>query len=79
MTQSLKKNWPSATVSAPSASSVQVPLHWKDLELMRLITHTGTDPNRPTLVAIKGTVFDVSRNAAYGPSGQYRGKLPTST
>ncbi|KAJ5281398.1 hypothetical protein N7478_006770 [Penicillium angulare] len=32
----------------------------------------GTDPNRPTLVAIKGIVFDVSRNAAYGSSGQYR-------
>ncbi|KAJ5081457.1 cytochrome b5-like heme/steroid binding domain-containing protein [Penicillium alfredii] len=40
----------------------------------------GTDPNRPTLVAIKGVVFDVSRNAAYGPSGQYRvfaGKDPS--
>lgn len=37
--------------------------------------HTGTDPSRPTLVAIKGTVFDVTRNAAYGSSGQYRGKL----
>jgi len=36
---------------------------------------SGTDPSRPTLVAIKGTVFDVTRNDAYGPSGQYRGKL----
>lgn len=35
---------------------------------------SGTDPNRPALVAIKGTVFDVTRNAAYSPSGQYRGK-----
>lgn len=25
------------------------------------------------MVAIKGIVFDVSRNAAYGPTGQYRG------
>ncbi|KAJ9489716.1 hypothetical protein VN97_g3558 [Penicillium thymicola] len=33
---------------------------------------TGTDPNRPTLVAIKGVVFDVSRNSAYGASGSYR-------
>ncbi|KAJ5144067.1 Cytochrome b5 [Penicillium bovifimosum] len=32
----------------------------------------GSDPSRPTLVAIKGVVFDVSRNAAYGASGQYR-------
>lgn len=47
-----------------------------DHELICLVaSHTGTDPNRPTLVAIKGTVFDVSRNAAYGPSGQYRGKF----
>ena len=40
-------------------------------------THTsraGSDPNRPTLVAIKGVVFDVTRNAAYGSSGQYRGE-----
>lgn len=36
---------------------------------------TGTDPNRPTLVAIKGIVFDVTRNQAYSPSGQYHGKL----
>ncbi|KAJ5683236.1 hypothetical protein N7462_006401 [Penicillium macrosclerotiorum] len=34
----------------------------------------GSDPSRPTLVAIKGIVFDVTRNAAYGSSGQYRGK-----
>ncbi|KAJ5495658.1 Membrane steroid-binding protein 2 [Penicillium diatomitis] len=32
----------------------------------------GSDPNRPTLVAIKGTVFDVSRNQAYSATGQYR-------
>ncbi|KAJ9191916.1 hypothetical protein DTO166G4_674 [Paecilomyces variotii] len=40
----------------------------------------GTDPSRPTLVAIKGVVFDVSRNPAYGPEGQYRvfaGKDPS--
>jgi hypothetical protein len=42
----------------------------------------GSDPSRPTLVAIKGTVFDVTRNAAYGASGQYRGEFsmrPTHT
>jgi cytochrome b involved in lipid metabolism len=33
----------------------------------------GTDPSRPTLVAIKGSVFDVSKNAAYAPGGQYHG------
>ncbi|KAL1957135.1 hypothetical protein VTO42DRAFT_6278 [Malbranchea cinnamomea] len=31
----------------------------------------GSDPSRPTLVAIKGIVFDVSRNPAYGPGGNY--------
>ncbi|PYH41826.1 putative progesterone binding protein [Aspergillus saccharolyticus JOP 1030-1] len=40
----------------------------------------GTDSNRPTLVAIKGIVFDVTRNAAYSSSGQYHvfaGKDPS--
>ncbi|PLB33330.1 cytochrome b5 [Aspergillus taichungensis] len=40
----------------------------------------GTDSNRPTLVAIKGIVFDVTRNAAYSPTGQYHvfaGKDPS--
>lgn len=37
-------------------------------------SRTGSDPSRPTLVAIKGTVFDVTRNAAYGATGQYRGE-----
>ncbi|KAJ6164285.1 Cytochrome b5 [Penicillium chermesinum] len=39
----------------------------------------GTDSSRPTLVAIKGVVFDVSRNPAYGPTGQYRGEFDTDT
>lgn len=37
--------------------------------------HIGTDPSRPTLVAIKGVVFDVTRNPAYGPNGSYRGRF----
>ncbi|KAK5189056.1 hypothetical protein LTR99_010991 [Exophiala xenobiotica] len=40
----------------------------------------GTDPFKPTLVAIKGIVFDVSRNPAYGPNGPYHvyaGKDPS--
>lgn len=58
------------------SSASSVPLSKQDPELICLVaSHTGNDPNRPTLVAIKGTVFDVTRNAAYGPSGQYRGKL----
>jgi hypothetical protein len=35
---------------------------------------TGTNPDYPTYVAIKGTVFDVSGNKAYGPEGSYKGK-----
>jgi membrane-associated progesterone receptor component len=34
---------------------------------------TGTNPNYPTYVAIKGTVFDVTGNKAYGPEGSYKG------
>ena len=34
---------------------------------------TGTNPDYPTYVAIKGTVFDVSGNKAYGPEGSYKG------
>jgi len=40
----------------------------------------GTNPDKPTLVAIKGTVFDVSKNEAYGPKGNYHvfaGKDPS--
>ena len=33
----------------------------------------GTDPSKPTLVAIKGVVFNISGNAAYGPEGPYHG------
>ncbi|KAK7620783.1 putative progesterone binding protein [Phyllosticta citricarpa] len=39
----------------------------------------GTNEGFPTLVAIKGTVFDVTKNEAYGPKGQYKvfaGKEP---
>ncbi|MCJ1236945.1 hypothetical protein MMC14_004929 [Varicellaria rhodocarpa] len=32
----------------------------------------GTDPAKPTLVAIKGTVFDVSGNKSYMEGGPYR-------
>jgi hypothetical protein len=36
---------------------------------------TGTNPDYPTYVAIKGTIFDVTGNKAYGPEGSYKGKL----
>ncbi|MCJ1259241.1 hypothetical protein MMC24_007077 [Lignoscripta atroalba] len=31
----------------------------------------GNSPDHPTYVAIKGTVFDVTANSAYGTKGQY--------
>ncbi|EED23704.1 progesterone binding protein, putative [Talaromyces stipitatus ATCC 10500] len=39
--------------------------------LEELSKHDGTDPSRPTYVAIKGTIFDVSKKDAYAPGGQY--------
>ena len=36
-------------------------------------TALGSDPNLPIYVAIKGIVFDVSRNSAYHQGGSYRG------
>lgn len=40
----------------------------------------GSNPDRPIYVAIKGVVFDVSRNKAYQPGGSYSGKqyVPSS-
>ncbi|KAI9819849.1 MAG: hypothetical protein M1827_006418 [Pycnora praestabilis] len=32
----------------------------------------GSSSSYPTLVAIKGTIFDVSGNKAYGPDGSYK-------
>jgi membrane-associated progesterone receptor component len=40
----------------------------------------GTNEDKPAYVAIKGTVFDVSKNKAYGPGGNYQvfaGKDPS--
>jgi len=40
--------------------------HW-----LRLL---GTNPDKPAYVAIKGTIFDVSKNHAYAQGGSYHGK-----
>lgn len=50
------------------------------ISLEELSQCDGTDPSKPTYVAIKGTVFDVSKNAAYAEKGQYHvfaGKDPS--
>lgn len=36
----------------------------------------GSNPDKPVLVAVKGTVYDVTRNSAYGQGGQYHGMHP---
>jgi membrane-associated progesterone receptor component len=46
----------------------------KNRDRRELMFGTGSDPSKPTLVAIKGTVFDVSGNDAYGTKGQYHGQ-----
>jgi predicted heme/steroid binding protein len=51
-----------------------------EISLEELARNDGTDPERPTWVAIKGTVFDVSKNNAYKKGGQYQvfaGKDPS--
>lgn len=34
----------------------------------------GLNPDKPTYVAIKGRVYDVTGNKAYGPEGPYKGR-----
>lgn len=38
-----------------------------------LMVQKGNSSTYPTYVAIKGTIFDVSGNSAYGPNGSYHG------
>jgi len=38
------------------------------------IVCSGSNADYPTYVAIKGTVFDVTGNKAYGPEGSYKGE-----
>jgi len=35
----------------------------------------GTDTTKPILVAVKGAVFDVTRNSAYEPGWPYHGSV----
>ncbi|KIW91159.1 uncharacterized protein Z519_08054 [Cladophialophora bantiana CBS 173.52] len=44
-----------------------------EISLEELSKCDGTNPDKPTWVAIKGTIFDVSKNKAYGEKGQYHG------
>lgn len=45
-----------------------VPL--KQMTLEELASHDGSDPSKPLYLAVKGTVFDVSKGSQfYGPDG----------
>ncbi|KAI9594142.1 progesterone binding protein [Syncephalis fuscata] len=44
-----------------------------------LAKHDGSDPSLPTLVAIKGIVFDVSSSEHYKPGSNYNKHLPAKT
>lgn len=69
------RNWPNATVQAPPSSRCPVCVFLPNIPTNKYCpSPPGSDSSRPTLVAIKGTVFDVSRNNAYGATGQYRGE-----
>ncbi|KAI9801963.1 MAG: hypothetical protein M1825_003018 [Sarcosagium campestre] len=41
------------------------------ITLEQLSKCDGSDPSKPTLVAIKGKVYDVTGNSAYAKGGQY--------
>ena len=42
------------------------------ISLEELATWDGSDPAKPTAVAIKGTIYDVSGNKSYMEGGPYR-------
>lgn len=55
-----------AVMTPDLTTFAHVPYH-TDLPSSRI----GKDPSKPTYVAIKGVVFDVSKNKAYQPGGAY--------
>ncbi|WEW55552.1 hypothetical protein PRK78_000983 [Emydomyces testavorans] len=57
-------------VMPPEAKNLNPP-KYDPISLDELSRSDGSDPSRPTLVAIKGVVFDVSGNPAYKPGGSY--------
>ncbi|RUP45257.1 cytochrome b5 [Jimgerdemannia flammicorona] len=61
------------TPQPPSAPPIELdPPKDDPIKVEELARHNGSDPNLPIYVAIKGTVFDVSRNpASYGPGAGY--------
>lgn len=61
---SIYKAWQDSRAPAPA------PAKWMvgDITLHTLATHNGYDWSKPTLIAVKGVVYDVSKsNDEYGP------------
>jgi len=67
------------SIPEPTAPKNFAPKHHVDLDPPKdepisvedLSKCDGSDPDKPVYVAIKGTVFDVSKNSAYATEGQY--------
>jgi len=60
----------SKSIMSPEATNLNPP-RYDPMSFQTLAASDGTDPGRPTLVAIKGIVFDVSANPAYAPDKKY--------
>ena len=71
-TPSQLKNLLNVMVSSNNESLLE-----NSTKLVDLRSVLGTDESKPTLVAIKGTVFDVTGNASYAAKGPYRGMMAT--
>lgn len=66
---------PSVMVAALFGLWQVVPL--KEMTLEELAKHDGSDKEQPLYLAIKGTVFDVSKGSQfYGPDGECGSSLP---
>lgn len=58
--------------SKPPAPLEYQPQQLGDMTLLELSKHTGQDPSRPLLLAVRGRVFDVTPGRAfYGPGAGY--------
>merc|ERR1712183_691881 len=73
--KSTRKETPKTTIKMSFEPKTKIELDPpKDdiISLEYLSKCDGNNPDYPTYVAIKGTVFDVSGNKAYGPDGSYK-------
>lgn len=58
------KAWQDSRKSPPEVAKLNI----GDITLHSLVYHNGTDWSKPTCIAVKGTVYDVTKsNDIYGP------------